>query len=125
MKKLILIVIFSVSVFANINWHTYKEAFNLTQSGLLKKDIFVMVVSDNCRYCHKMLNSIKSNREFQRYMNSNYYNVLINSSKDFMPIQLDTGITPSYFILDSQTMEIKRDDIKGFMPLNVLKSKLR
>jgi len=125
-KTTILISIFSISTIqADVNWHTYKEAFKLSLNKQLTKDVFVMLSADNCRYCTKMKKAIKNDKGVQKSINNKYYPVLINSSRDFTPIDLDIGITPSFFILSKKDLSIKKEPIKGFMDPRVLLRRIK
>lgn len=124
-KKIILAtLLISTFLSAEIKWNDYKTTFFKAEKSELKKDVFVFVVSENCGYCHKMMKQINKDSKFQNTIKEKYHTVLINRSKDFIPIEIDNGVTPSFFILDKDTLSVKGGPFVGYMPTRTLLDKV-
>jgi len=103
--RLILIstIIFSVAECGNIRWYgDYEKALILAKKQ--NKDLFVVVVSSNCKICKDDFSTIFLDIDVVNYINNRYISIIV--TKEFQldyPIELYyTTQYPSYFFASSK-----------------------
>ena len=63
----------------DINWISWEEAVQLSQTDAQPKKIFVDVYTDWCGWCKKMDKNTFQNPEVSKYMQDNFYMVKMNA----------------------------------------------
>ena len=69
-----------------VNWISWNEATELTETDTIPKKVFVDVYTDWCGWCKKMDKDTFQNEEVAAYMKENFYMVKLNG-EDKKPIE--------------------------------------
>jgi thioredoxin-related protein len=99
MKKIVLLLILSISVFAvEIVWNSsYEEA--LTKAKKESKPLMVLITSEQCRWCRKLENTTLQDEEIISRVNAKFQAVNVTKDKSSYPKNLTAKMVPmSYFI---------------------------
>ena len=115
MKKIVLIFILTVQLFS-MDWLKYNEALDI--KDLVRKPLFIMVGSNNCKFCNKFKEKVENNKSFQDYLNGYFLPVYINKDREILPDNLMTPVTPMFFIVDYKSMKLLVDPAVGNQPLD-------
>jgi len=116
MKNLLLLFLFSISLFGS-EWVSYKEVYENRPN----KPIFVFVSQDNCKYCQIERKRFVKDKIFTKFLNENFQTVYINQSKDFIPVDLMSQMTPAFYILEPKSLRMLSDPAYGAIPLDKMK----
>ena len=103
MIKLISLFLITISLNASM-WITYKEAYEI--KDIVNKKAIVIIGSENCHYCEKLLNDIESNNDIRNIINNNFIPIYLDKDKDFIPIDLYSTLTPTVYILSNDLNHI-------------------
>lgn len=98
MKKICLIGLIVGSLFADVYWMSYKDAYKVKSNG---KPMLIFVGATNCGYCKKEKNNINSSEELSVFINKKMNPVYINQDKDFIPVDLISDMTPAIYFATS------------------------
>lgn len=123
MKKILLLVIFVSTIYAN-EVLTYKKLYNMSQDGTLNinKLVVLMVGATDCPYCHREYNAIQKNESFRYFLNKNFTFLYVNQDKDFLPVDYYAPATPAFFILNPFNLRpVVEKPAFGAIPLDRLK----
>ena len=91
----------------------YDQALTLAKKE--HKDLFVILVSDGCPFCHRLIDTILTKDGVRDYIDKKYVKLLINRDADKnYPKKLYRPFTPVTYIIDAQTEQIM-DEIDGWM----------
>ncbi|SNZ00262.1 thioredoxin family protein [Flagellimonas pacifica] len=71
----------------NVQWLSWDEAYQLSQTDANPKKIFVDVYTDWCGWCKKMDKNTFQNPEVAEFMSKNFYMVKFNAEKSKNPIK--------------------------------------
>lgn len=99
MKKIVLWLILSISVFAvEIVWNSsYEEA--LTKAKKESKPLMVVITSEQCRWCRKLESTTLQDEEIISRVNAKFQAVNVTKDKSVYPKSLTAKMVPmSYFI---------------------------
>ncbi|MDH4943609.1 thioredoxin family protein [Sulfurimonas sp. C5] len=100
MKKIILICLFALSLFGSgIDWpHDYKKA--LAQAKQEHKILYVLLTSDNCRWCRKFENTTLQEDVIKEKLAKNFIVVHISRDRDFVPKYFETTPVPRHYFVE-------------------------
>lgn len=125
MKKLLILALLTFGLQAQF-WSSY-EAFAeymkyetdynkaLKKAQKENKNLFVVLVSEGCPFCHKLIDTILTKDYVREYINKKYIRVLLNDKDgDKIPNNLKRPFTPVTFIIDPFSEQII-DEVDGWM----------
>jgi hypothetical protein len=100
MKKLLLLLTFTLSLFAaELDWpHDYKVA--LAQAKKENKVLYVLLTSDNCRWCRKFESTTLQEKVIKDKLHKNFVVVHISRDRDFVPKIFETTPVPRHYFVD-------------------------
>ncbi len=96
MKKLFLLFLFSITLFAKLPWHhNVKSAFKLAKKE--HKFVLIYIHQHGCYYCKKLENEVFRDKETQKVLKKHYILVKldINKALQYFP---NTYLTPTIYI---------------------------
>ncbi len=99
MKKIFLLMVFTVSVFGTeITWNnSYEQA--LAKAKKESKPLMVLITSEQCRWCRKLENTTLQDEEIVARINAKFQAVNVTKDKSVYPKNLSAKMVPmSYFI---------------------------
>lgn len=100
MKKIIFLLTMAVSLSANsIDWpHNYKEA--LTKAKKENKVLYVLLTSDNCRWCRKFEATTLQEEGVKQRLAKDFVVVHISRDRDFVPDYFETTPVPRHYFVN-------------------------
>ncbi|ABB43547.1 hypothetical protein Suden_0266 [Sulfurimonas denitrificans DSM 1251] len=104
MKKVIVSLVFCVSLLFSAEFYTYEEALEIQKTS--SKIIMIDVVRDNCRYCI-LMDKLLEDREFSSWIAERFIPVKINIEHDKIDLKLDVKMTPTFYFLDKNQKILK------------------
>lgn len=109
MKHFILITLFVSSLFsANIDWlHDYDKALSLAQEQ--KKDVYLFVGADECRWCDMFIEMTLSKKEVIKTLEENYILLYMSRDKHDIPKKFERYGVPRHYFLTSKGEIIHSD----------------
>lgn len=101
MKKIALILAMSLSLFGSeLDWpHDYKKA--LAQAKQEHKILYVLLTSDNCRWCRKFESTTLQEDVIKQKLAQNFVVVHISRDRDFVPKYFETTPVPRHYFVDA------------------------
>ncbi|MFT7859334.1 MAG: DUF255 domain-containing protein [Sulfurimonas sp.] len=102
MKKIVLLLIAACSLFASgIDWpHDYKAA--LKEAEKEDKLVYVLLTSENCRWCRKFENTTLQEKQIQERLAKEFVVVHISREIDFVPENFETTPVPRHYFVNSK-----------------------
>lgn len=97
MKKIYLLGLMSLSLIADVNWMSYKDAYKNRDN----KPMIIIVGATTCGFCKKEKDNINSNDELVSFINKKMKPVYINQDQDFTPVDLMSEMTPAIYFADA------------------------
>ncbi len=100
MKKIVLLLVMALSLFGSgIDWPSdYKKA--LAKAKQEKKILYVLLTSDNCRWCRKFENTTLQEDVIKEKLHKNFVVVHISRDRDFVPGYFETTPVPRHYFVD-------------------------
>ena len=106
MNKIVISLLFGVSVLFSLEFHTYEDALKLqSENGKL---IMIDVVRTDCHYCEDMDKNVFQNEEMADWLGSRFIAARINLDVDVLPLGIEVNFTPSFFFVNSKKEIIKK-----------------
>ena len=103
--KYILIFLFVTSLYASVEIQTnYEQALKIAK--IQKKRIYMLIVSDNCRWCKKFENTTLKDEELLNRLDTKYVLLHLSRDKDNIPSKFKTTPVPRHYFLSSTGEEI-------------------
>lgn len=97
---LILIFLFVTSLYSSIEMQTnYEKALKIAK--VENKRIYMLIVSDNCRWCKKFENTTLKDKELLNRLNKKYVLLHLSRDKDYIPKKFKTTPVPRHYFLSS------------------------
>lgn len=102
MKHIIISILFLSSLVASeLNWsNDYKKALQIAKKE--KKDIYVLVTSDSCRWCRKFENTTLQDEKVLELLKLKYVLVHADRDRDFLPKNFNTKSVPRHYFVTSE-----------------------
>ena len=102
MKHFILITILISSLFsAELNWlHHYDSALKLAK--MQKKDVYLFIGADECRYCDKFVKETLSNEEVIKTLKKDYVIIYMSRDQHKIPKKFKIRGVPRHYFLTAQ-----------------------
>ena len=109
MKLIILTLIFISSLFsANIDWlHDYDKALSLAKAQ--KKDVYLFVGADECRWCDRFIQMTLSKKEVIKKLEVDYILLYMSRDKHNIPKKFERYGVPRHYFLTSDGKIIHDD----------------
>ena len=105
MKKIVSLVLLSVALLGGEDWlHSYEEA--QAQALKEKKNIMVMLSSENCDACWYMENIVFEDDAVHTLLMSNFVPVYLDVNNDFIPDKFKFIGTPTFYFSDANGTKI-------------------
>ena len=105
MKLLVLTFILVTSLFSSNDWFTnYHDALKTAQEK--NKRIYMLIVSDDCRWCKKFERTTLKDKKLLRRLNSKYVLLHLSRDRDYIPKKYKTAPIPRHYFLTSEGKEI-------------------
>lgn len=100
MKKIALILLMTLALFGSgIDWpHDYKQA--LAKAKQENKILYVLLTSDNCRWCRKFENTTLQEDVIKERLAKDFVVVHISRDRDFVPKYFETTPVPRHYFVD-------------------------
>lgn len=102
MKKILLFIALTYSLLASdLGWtHDYKAA--LAEAKKENKSIYVLLTSDNCRWCRKFENTTLQEDVIKQRLAKNYITVHLSRDTDEIPEIFETTPVPRHYFVDNK-----------------------
>ena len=102
MKTIALFFLLQLSLFsAQLHWtNEYNKALEDAQRE--HKPIYLLIVSDTCKWCRKFENLIMQNKQIKVRVNKEFVTVLLSRDTDVIPKGLKTSPVPRHYFLDER-----------------------
>jgi len=99
-KFFFLLLFLSVTLFGSeLRWsHDYSKA--LLDAKKEHKLVYVLIVSDTCRWCKKFENTTLQNKKIKERVNKEFVTVLLSRDRHLIPKGLQTSPVPRHYFLD-------------------------
>lgn len=109
MKQIILILIFTSSLFsANIDWlHNYDKALSLAKAQ--KKDVYLFIGADECKWCDRFIKMTLSKKEVIQKLEEDYILLYMSRDKHDIPDKFELFGVPRHYFLTSDGKIIHTD----------------
>ncbi len=109
MKQIILILIFTSSLFsANIDWlHNYDKALSLAKAQ--KKDVYLFIGADECKWCDRFIKMTLSKKEVIQKLEEDYVLLYMSRDKHDIPDKFELFGVPRHYFLTSDGKIIHTD----------------
>ena len=119
MNKLILSLLFSVSLFgAQLHWvHNYDKGLALAKKE--HKDVYLMIGADACRFCKKFKEITLKNQEVIKRLNAAFVTVYLSRDRHFIPDKFERYGAPRHYFLKANG-EIYDEDAGYIAPKRFL-----
>jgi thioredoxin-related protein len=79
--------------------HDYNKALELAKSQ--KKDVYLLVTSEDCKWCRKFEKVTLSDEETMKMLKEKFILLVLNRDKDVIPDHIKAKRVPKHFFLDS------------------------
>jgi len=102
MKSILITLLLFTSLFGEgLGWsHDYKKTLQKAQeSGKL---VYVLVTSDNCKWCRKFENTTLQDKEIQKRLYSEFEVVHLSRERDYIPNNFKTAPIPRHYFVDAK-----------------------
>ncbi|HIP14583.1 MAG TPA: thioredoxin family protein [Sulfurimonas autotrophica] len=102
MKFVFLLFLMSITLFsAQLQWlNDYDEALKNAQKE--HKLVYILVVSDTCKWCKKFENKTLQNKQIKERVNKEFVTVLLSRDTDVIPKGLKISPVPRHYFLDEK-----------------------
>lgn len=123
MKKTVTtLILLSLSLFADIKF-VQKYEDGLAEAQKENKLIALTVVSTNCPWCHKLLETTLKDKRVEDIINKNFVYVLVNKDITTPPSGMTARLVPATFFLDKNGRKVSlpaigywdADDFIGYL----------
>lgn len=106
MKKIILLLILSVGIFAaEITWNTTYDAA-LAKAKKESKPLMVVITTEQCRWCRKLEATTLQDAEIVSRINSKFQAVSVTKDKSIYPKTLTAKMVPTSYFIDPSTEKV-------------------
>ncbi len=124
MKKILFtVLLLATSLFAEIEWQSsYEQA--LKKAKELNRPILVLVVSEHCKWCHKLQDETLADPAVENYINRRFVAFLVDREKGKYPSYIKAKYVPTtFYITPDEKMIIK--PVEGYWNATDYMSDLR
>jgi glyoxylase-like metal-dependent hydrolase (beta-lactamase superfamily II) len=87
-----------------IYYHSFSAAIRMAKRS--KKIVLIKIRSDNCPYCDELDRVLEKNNQIKQLINQNYKMVQLNNSKDYIPLNIRVGATPTLAFVRPDTKKV-------------------
>jgi len=87
-----------------IYYHSFSAAIRMAKQS--KKIVLIKIRSDNCPYCDELDRVLKRNSQIKQLINQNYKMVQLNNSRDYIPLNIRVGATPTLAFVRPDTQKV-------------------
>jgi len=89
---------------SSIYYHSFSAAIRMAKQS--KKIVLIKIRSDNCPYCDELDRVLEKNNQIKQLINQNYKMVQLNNSKDYIPLNIRVGATPTLAFVRPDTKKV-------------------
>lgn len=102
MRYFISIIFLSTLLFsANLDWsNNYDEA--LIQAKKENKFIYVLITSDDCRWCRKFEKTTLQDKDIKKRLEKEYITIHLSRDRHKIPTDFETSPVPRHYFLDQK-----------------------
>ena len=119
MKRLLLMLLTAVTLFAEVNWRPdYASA--LAEAKRDGKPLMVLLVSHTCRWCRRLENRTLENPEVSAFINRHFVPVLLYREDRNRPEFIRSSMVPTTFFLTPQQKNIVKPVVGYWEPSDYL-----
>ena len=102
MKTFIVTILLAVNLFsASVNWSSDYDQAKI-DAKKENKLIYVLITSDDCKWCKKFANTTLQNRDIQKRLKNEFITIHMSSDRDSIPKQFETAPVPRHYFTDAQ-----------------------
>ena len=105
MKKVLSLLLLSISLFAEPDWTTSFEDAK-AQAKEENKNVFIMISRENCDACWYMENIVFEDEKINTLLKENFVPVYIDVAIDDVPEELKFIGTPTFYFTDTNGTKI-------------------
>ena len=96
-----MIWLLATALFSSVEWQTnYHKALEIAQEK--NKRVYMLIVSDNCRWCMKFKRITLKDKKILQRLNEKYVLLSLSRGKDYIPIKFKTAPIPRHYFLTSK-----------------------
>jgi len=102
MRYIISLLIITTALFSmDLGWSDdYKQTLkNAQKSGKL---VYVLITSDNCKWCRKFEKTTLQDKEIQKRLYAEFEVVHLSRERDFIPKNFETAPIPRHYFVDAK-----------------------
>ncbi|MBU0721189.1 thioredoxin family protein [bacterium] len=101
MKYLWIVFALVAALSADLDWsNDYNKA--LSQASKEKKDVYLLITSENCRWCRKFENTTLQDEETIERLKLKYILLHIDRDKDYLPGKFKSKRVPRHYFITSK-----------------------
>ena len=102
MKSLFLLLFLSITLFSQeLHWtNDYSKALLKAQKE--HKLVYVLIVSDRCKWCKKFEDTTLQNKEIKERVNQEFVTVLLSRERHYIPKNFEISPVPRHYFVDAQ-----------------------
>jgi len=105
MRFIITAFILSTALFGSANWmNNYHDALEMAQDK--NKRIYMLVVSDDCRWCKKFERTTLKDKKIMQKLQEQYVLLHLSRDRHYIPKKFKTTPVPRHFFLTSKGKEV-------------------
>jgi thioredoxin-related protein len=109
MKKIITVLLFSLTLAASeLNWlHDYNAALKSAKAE--KKDIYLFIGADHCRFCKKFKETTLTDKEVKRTLSKHFVTLYLSRDRHAVPDGFERFGVPRHYFLDANGKILDED----------------
>ncbi len=102
MNKLILSLLFTVSLFgAELHWiHDYDKGLALAKKE--HKDVYLMIGADACRFCKQFKETTLKDQNVINALNAAFVTIYLSRDRHFIPAKFERYGAPRHYFLNTK-----------------------
>ena len=102
MKLFFAFLVFSLTLFSQ-ELHFFNDYNKALQNAKKEhKLVYVLIVSDTCRWCKKFENITLQNKKIKERVNKEFVTVLLSRDRHFIPKGFKTSPVPRHYFVDAK-----------------------
>ncbi|MCD6173154.1 MAG: thioredoxin family protein [Sulfurimonas sp.] len=105
MKYIFVVFLLATTLFSSNSWQTnYHTALKIAQDK--NKRVYMLIVSDDCRWCKKFERTTLKDRKTLERLNEKYILLHVIRDKNYIPSRFKTAPIPRHYFLTSKGKEL-------------------
>jgi thioredoxin-related protein len=109
MKKIITVLLFSLTLAASeLNWlHDYNTALRSAKAE--KRDIYLFIGADHCRFCKKFKETTLTDKEVKQMLSEHFVTLYLSRDRHAVPDGFERFGVPRHYFLDANGKILDED----------------